>query len=152
MVAEELSLAPEQGRTIETELSQLKRELDNLLRLAADGQAPDSILSEIVKREKRVDELEHHLAACRFEEPSDLDQRRIKRALRGRLSKFCDLLHDDVPLARRALGKLLVGPIRFIPVDFKSWRVEGETQLGALLTPTSIRMASPTGFEPVSPP
>jgi site-specific DNA recombinase len=151
MLTEQSREAPERAQSIDDEIGRLQRELDNLLQLAAAGRAPESVLSEIMKRERQIEELEQQLATYRIEEPRELEVP-LKRDLREHLRRFRDLIYSDVTLARQALRTLLAGPIRFIPVEPKSWRVEGETQLGALLPPTRISMASPRGFEPLLPP
>ncbi|MFQ5937153.1 MAG: recombinase family protein, partial [Acidiferrobacterales bacterium] len=146
---EEHKQAPERAECIEAEIKQVRQELDNLLRLAAAGRTPESVLSEIVKREQRIEELGQQLATCRIEKPGEAELLQLKQDLRAHVGRFSDLLYCDVTLARQTLRTLLAGPLRFIPVEPKSWRVEGETQLGALLPPTRISMASPRGFEPL---
>ena len=57
------------------------------------------------------------------------------------------------PLARQALRALLAGPITFAP-ERGGYRLRGATKIGALWAdaPARVKMASPTGFEPVLPP
>ena len=79
----------------------------------------------------------------------------IKKAMLERMAKFHDLMHSDIPLARQAFRKLLNGPVKCVPVirdGRKDYAVQGETRLGALLTPASVTLASRRGFEPRLPP
>jgi hypothetical protein len=79
----------------------------------------------------------------------------LKAAMVARMGKFQNLIHADAPLARQALRKLLVGPIKCIPVvrdGRKGYAIRGETRLGALLASSNVTLASPRGFEPRLPP
>ena len=75
----------------------------------------------------------------------------LRQELRVRMARFKDLVYSDVPKSRQALRKLLHGPIRYIPGKGKAYELRGKTQLGALLPPTSVTLASPRGFEPLLP-
>ena len=70
-------------------------------------------------------------------------------------SRIRDTLQNDVPGAREALKQILDGPISF-KLNGSDYRIEGKTRVGAVFSPdstaTSIKMASPRGFEPLSPP
>jgi hypothetical protein len=76
----------------------------------------------------------------------------VEKDLRGRLARFIELLHANVPQARQVLRKLLVEPVRFIPQGGKDYLLRGKSCVDALVLPRSIRLASPRGFEPLLPP
>jgi len=88
MLTEQRRQAPVRSAGIETEIRRLRRELDNLLQLVADGRAPQSVLTEITKRETQIENLEQQLATHRPEAPTAQELRRIKRDLREHLGGF----------------------------------------------------------------
>ena len=155
LLAERRRTNPDRPRAIEAELKKLQRELANFNRAIAGGIAPKSVLAEIATREIRVEELERERNELGAEEPSELDLRRLRKAAEARIGRFKDLIHEDVPLARQALRKLFAKPLRFNPVVYnsrKTYRFEGHTQVGALIDPIYLEMASPRGVEPLLPP
>ena len=59
--------------------------------------------------------------------------------------RLAHLLHEEVPLARQTLRKLLVEPLTFKPVmadGHKSYAFEGKARAGMLLEPFYLEMAS----------
>ena len=88
MLTEQRRQAPVRSAGIETEIRRLRRELDNRLQLVADGRAPQSVLTEITKRETQIENLEQQLATHRPEAPTAQELRRIKRDLREHLGGF----------------------------------------------------------------
>ena len=143
--------APEQ---LEAEALKLRKEIERFLHAIADGSAPASVLTEIKRREARLDEIEQERQTLVIGQPSELESRRLKEALRERLGRFDELLLSDVPLARQALRKLIAGRVEFHPVERDGER--GYHLRWALVTKAlldgNIALASPTGFEPVLPP
>ncbi len=120
--------------------------------LIASGKAPSSVLAEITAREQRIQALEQELAETQLAQaPTQLDTKRLHKALSERLGRFAELVRADVPVARQALRKLLAEPMVLEPVD-GHYRITGQTKLGALLDPNHIGMASPRGVEPLSSP
>ncbi len=124
--------------------------------LIAEGRAPERILGEISSREQRIRALELERERLRAATPTAADIARIRELARARIGHLRETLHGDVAGARAALRHLLEGSITFKP-EGSDYRLEGTTRVGALLTPevegstslTPIRLASPTGFEPV---
>jgi hypothetical protein len=156
MVEQQRKNEPDPTKRLEAEIRRLGRERDNLVNLAAQGRAPQTVLDEIAKRERAIAALEAQLARVphRLQFVSR-DIATLKAGMIERMSRFQDLIHSDIPLARQALRKLLVGPIKCIPVvrDGKNgYAVRGETRLGALVPQACVRLASPRGFEPRLPP
>jgi hypothetical protein len=80
---------------------------------------------------------------------------RIRQHAHERMRRLRETLNSDVAGAREALKQILDGPISF-KLDGPDYRIEGKTRIGALLAPgsdtTSIKLASPRGFEPLLPP
>ena len=147
---------PERPQELEAELKKVRREVGRFMELVADGSAPRSVLAEIANRETRIEALEKELRELAAHAPDELDMRRLRKAVEAHAAKFKDLLRGDVPRARQALRKLLVGKLRFTPVlqaGRKSYTFEGQTRVGPLLvTQGYIEVASPGGFEPPLPP
>ena len=125
------------------------------MRLIADGQAPESVLAEVRRREERLKELEKEREMVGQPLP-DLDHAEIRKLCGVRLDRFRDLLLGDVPLARQALRKLLPEPLKVFPAVVegrRTLRFEGATTLGPLFDPEVYKgLASPRGFEPRLPP
>jgi hypothetical protein len=154
MVEQQHKQEPDPTKRLEAEIRRLGRERDNLVNLAAQGKAPASVLDEIAKRQRAIAALEAQLAPHRLQFVNR-DIATLKAGMIERRSRFQDLIHSDIPLARQAQRKLLVGPIKCIPVvrDGKNgYAVPGETRLGALVPQACVRLASPRGFEPRLPP
>ena len=86
------------------------------------------------------------------EDPTEADLKRLRIALRGRLAHFDQLMLSDIPVARQALRKLLVGRIAFQPEErdgARAYKLSWSIVTKALLEPSGyIGMASPGGFEP----
>jgi site-specific DNA recombinase len=138
---------PSSKKKLQQERKQIEQELDNFMALVAGGSTSSRVLSEIEKREARLVEIERELAA---QTPvGQLDEKRMEKALRTRAADLAGLLRSDTRKARRALDKLLDGPIEFIPGSGKGYTIRGNTRLGALLPPASTLVASPRGFEPL---
>lgn len=155
LVVERRQQTPERTTQIDCELRKLRRELENLLALAASGDAPQSVLTEIRKREGAIETLDTERAQLTAAEPQTLDGRRLQRALEERAEQLRALLAADVPRARQALRSLLSGPLRFSPTvieERKGYTFEGQTKVGALLDPANVYMgvASPRGFAEIS--
>jgi hypothetical protein len=148
----ELKQNPDKPRELEAEARKLRRELERFEQLIAGGQAPETVLLAIRRREERLRELEGEMKALQPVPILDAD---IRRICREHVARFKDLLQGDVPVARQALRRLLIGKLRMSPVTVngrRTLRFEGETTLGPLLDPGYKGWASPRGFEPRLPP
>lgn len=148
LAAEELRKSPHKPRELEQEERGLQREIDRFLKAIGDGEALESVMREIGRREERLSEVRKHLASLREPIP-ELDMDKIKAMCGERLARFRDLLMADVPVARQALRKLLPEPLRVMPVTIdgrRTLRFEGRTVLGPLFEPTYKGLASPRGF------
>ncbi len=87
------------------------------------------------------------------EDPADADLKRLRVALRGRLAQFDRLMMSDIPIARQAFRKLLVGRIAFqaeVRDGARAYKLNWAIVTKPLLEPSGyIGMASPRGFEPL---
>ena len=154
LVAQELKLNPAKPRELEREAKAIQKELDRFVLAIADGTAPESVIREIRRREDRMKELDGKLATLRAPLP-DLSIGEVRAMCSARLERFRALLLGDVPVARQALRKLLLEPLRITPAMSGGRRTlafEGRTTLGPLVDPTYKGMASRRGFEPRLPP
>ncbi len=145
---------PNRAKQLETELRRLRGELDRFIALIAGGKAPERVLEEIATRESRLKDLESELTQLKTASPR-IDAVRIRELATTRAKGLHATLHTNVAQAREALKLLLAGPITF-KLDGSGYRLEGQTRIGPLFAAepsiTRIRLASPTGFEPVLPP
>jgi hypothetical protein len=97
MVMERQQQNPEREKEIGREIRRLHRELDNLIKLVAGGNAPDRVLAEIASREARIKALEGESATLAMAEPTEMDIRRLKRVLERHASGFRDLVGPTYP-------------------------------------------------------
>ncbi len=140
---------------LQEDIRSAQRKLNNFLVLIAEGNAPQAVMDQIRELEQRIEALkferQSHLAIL----PGAQDLKVLRKGLHGRLSDLRELVYGNVPKARQALRKLLVGPVEFAPElegERKYWRLRGQTTIGPLFDPIYLRMASPRGFEPRLPP
>lgn len=130
-----LKQKPERLPQLEAEIKRERRELANMMNLAASGHAPKTVLADIRAREKRIETLADEIA--RYQAPvrsDDLELRRKRKEALQHIGRFKDLLRSDVPVARQALRKLLrdergeFAPLMFIPImrdGRKTYDVQG---------------------------
>jgi DNA invertase Pin-like site-specific DNA recombinase len=139
LAAERRRTAPDEPERLQAEIRKLRRQIDNLITLAADGEAPKSVRTEILARENRIAALEAALAEITAPtDPSEMDMRRLRRAIREESGRLSELLRDDLPRARQVLRKLLDGPVWFAPVvrvedRRKSYTFSGRTRISPLI-------------------
>lgn len=139
---EMLQRRPEALPALEAELKRERRELANLMKLAASGRAPKTLLADIAERERRVDALAGQIARYDAAPADDLGLRRARKLALEQAGRFRELMRSEVPLARQALRKLLrdergeFRPLTFLPVvreGRKTFAIDGTIQAAALL-------------------
>ena len=134
---------------------QLRRELDTVERQQArltDAVAAGADVPVLVERlratERRRSEL---IASLEARQPA---WREIERRVRKSLTDWRSLLTGDVAQTRQGFRQLLTAPIQFTPFverGRRGLRFEGRVGLEAVLGGEVVtKVASPTGFEPVS--
>jgi hypothetical protein len=110
---------------------------------------PKTILAEIKRLETRLEEIERDQQRLSEALPV-LTPTQIRDKCGAQLQRFEGLLLGDVPLARQALRRLLVEPLRIAPATVegrRTLRFEGTTTLGPLLDASHKGWASPPGIE-----
>ena len=144
---------PDKTKALEIRIKRLEREKDNLLAVAKAGKVtPESVLAGIRDQEGEIEAANGELA--RSPHRLAYDERELaalKKDLTERIGKFREVMHGDVHLARQALRKLLNGPIKCTPVERdgrKRYEISGETKLGGLFIPASVRLVPRKGLEP----
>jgi DNA invertase Pin-like site-specific DNA recombinase len=150
LIAKRHTQSPDREQALEVQLRQLRGELDQFMKLIAGGSAPTTILEEITKREAEITQLKVQLDESRTRFDGYRDERRLKQRLYAKIGRFSELMYSEVPKARQALCRLLNGPILCKPETIDGQRTlvfRGETNLGTLLEPTFITMATPRGFD-----
>jgi DNA invertase Pin-like site-specific DNA recombinase len=153
-VDEALRLLADRQRTrvgvperLDAEARRLRKEIDRFVAAIAGGTAPATVVAEIQKREARLVEIEKEREEFGVEMPSGFEERRLRKAFRTRLGEFDGLLRSDVPLARQALRKVIVGRIAFKPAEVdgaRGYRLGWSVVPGALMA-GNIGVASPRG-------
>ncbi len=142
---------------IERELSVIEAHLRNLVDAIANGKKDGSLLERLNTEETRKEELLAELERLTAsEEMPDLDDARLKRDLKARVSDTKALLCRHVPQGRQILHKLIERPLMCEPFEDgkqRGYRVTGEGSYIPILPNllTSLKLVSPTGFEPVLP-
>ncbi len=144
---------PDTTKKLEAEIKREKRQRDRLIAECAAGvQIPGSLLADLQNRDHRIAALESELARSPHRLEFDTkDLERLRARMTDRIGKFHDLLHANVSLARQVLRKLLVGPIKCVPVvqdGRKRYAILGETRLGPLLVPERVTLVPRKGLEP----
>lgn len=136
-----LKQAPQELPKLEAELRKVRKELARFLSAIAGGNAPKSIMAEIARRERRIEQLDREIGRYSVPDVSELDLRRARKGAREAGGRFKDLLRGDVPRARQALRKLLrdrdgnFAPLLFVPVvrgGRKTYNVQGAVQVAPL--------------------
>jgi hypothetical protein len=79
---------PDRAKGLQKEISRIENELDKFMALIAKGKAPDSVLTEIHKREDRIKKLEADLHQLTLDSPTELDAKRLQRALEQRVGQY----------------------------------------------------------------
>jgi DNA invertase Pin-like site-specific DNA recombinase len=131
----------ERRAALEREMTTLDRELANLTRAIAQGRRPESLLTEIERREGRRTEIQADLARlAQAEQLASLDLTNLEHQLRERLKDWQGLLTRHVLQARQILGKLLPTRLVVTPELEGRYRFEGTGRITPLirgLIPTS---------------
>jgi hypothetical protein len=134
------------------ELQALREECDRLAEAIARGGPLDALLARLADRQARYMALERELSARAAERPA-IDLEALSARLRAKLADWRRLLRRNVAEGRAVLRTLLVGPLRFTPIEERrrGYAFEGVIALDRLVSgvvelPT--RLASPAGFEP----
>jgi site-specific DNA recombinase len=136
---------------LDDEARRLRDEIDRFVRAIGRGTAPQAVIEAISAREARLAEVGRERTAVTAPEPSELEERRLRKAFRARLGEIDALFRcADVPRAREALRKVIPGRIAFDPMEKENhrgfrlrWSVVTSALMGGYLG-----LASPRGFEP----
>ena len=136
------------------ELATVRHECERLAEAIGRGGPLDALLGRLTERQGRATAIEQELGQMRSER-SVINLDGLESRLRAKLADWRGLLTRNVTEGRAVLRALLIGPLRFTPVDDgarRGYAFSGAIALDRLLAgvvelPT--KMASPTGFEPV---
>ncbi|MDP2320626.1 MAG: hypothetical protein Q8O42_14960 [Acidobacteriota bacterium] len=136
------------------ELATVRHECERLAEAIGRGGPLDALLGRLTDRQGRATAIEQELSLMRAERPLvTLDG--LESRLRAKLADWRGLLTRNVAEGRAVLRALLIGPLRFTPIDDgrrRGYAFSGAISLDRLLAgvvelPTMV--ASPRGFEPV---
>ncbi len=136
---------------LEIEAERLSAEITRLTDAIAGGGDLPSLRAGILDRQRRLDGIQ---ADTRQVRAAKLSSRRLEQQLRVQLADWRGLLLKETASARGLLRRLLREPLTFTPVLEEPRRVtfEGRIALDRMLAgliDLPLRVASPTGFEPV---
>jgi site-specific DNA recombinase len=141
---------PERVDQLQTELSRVRREQENLLRAVESGQAPVSLLDRLREREHERGKIEREIQSCRAVQVSEANVRNVRHVLEDHLSNLSDTLRKDLVSARQALSKLLVGRVKFTPMELgdgrRTYELEAELTLGKVLSAVAQTCNVPDGI------
>ena len=147
--------APNRRTAIQRELSLIEARLRNLVDAIAAGKKEGTLIERLNAEETRKEELVAELKQLTAsEELPDLNDARLTRDLRARISDTHALLSRHVPQARQVLRKLIERPLiceSFENGQQRGYCVTGQGSYLPILPNsfTSLKVVSPTGFEPV---
>ncbi|MDD9944298.1 MAG: recombinase zinc beta ribbon domain-containing protein [Myxococcales bacterium] len=128
-----IEAAPGKVRGLEQEAKKVQRELDNLTELAAQGDAPTTILKAIHERERRLIAIRGELDVLgAMDETASLEIRRLEQEGRAKIAALHEEIKADPPGARRLVEALLQDKLAMTPVK-GGVRVQGEMVLPNLL-------------------
>lgn len=121
--------------------NELRREIEKLAEaLLASEQKSATVMRLITEREKRLADLDAHIAVARTA-PSvlDMEVRRMEAEARRRLADLRGMLSRSLTEGRRALQAMLHGPLRFEPNAERRYDIRGTLAAGgALFTTESV--------------
>ena len=145
-------------QALKGDLVAVEAELHNLAETAAKGGAVPIILESLAGREADRRRLQAELAACESEHPATLKPAHVLRAqLHGFLDDWRGLLSRNVAEARPLLDLVLADRISFTPTADRRYQLTVPIVFDRVMTAAvpdlrglQDRVASPTGFEPVS--
>lgn len=103
------------------ELATVRQETERLAEAIGRGGPLDSLLGRLTERQARATAIEQELVQMRAERPLvNLDG--LETRLRAKLADWRGLLTRNVAEGRAVLRALLIGPLRFTPIDDGSRR------------------------------
>jgi hypothetical protein len=134
-------------KTLESERARIDSELRNLANAIATGRTPGTILSEIERREARVQEIEATLAQLDTADALvQIDVRNLEMKLRQKLQDFQGLASRHVQQTRQILRLLIPGRLTMTPRS-DHYEFRGEGVLTPLLAGViSQKVVTPAGF------
>ncbi|MEO8076717.1 MAG: recombinase family protein [Acidobacteriota bacterium] len=155
LALEELSPATQDRNRekIVMELAQVRQECDRLAEAIGGGGPLDALVARLTAREARCVALEQELAYRPADRPV-MTLPALEARLRAKLGDWRALLARNVQEGRAVLRALLIGPLKFTPVNEprrRGYAFEGQVALDRLLAGVvelPPLMASPAGFEP----
>jgi hypothetical protein len=157
----QLKKDPAIKRKLQAEIKRLEHEKENLVLLSAQKlDDPAGVAKAINERAQRIKACEMELASL----PDEFDADKLaslKAKMAGDIARFRDMMRDrrNAPLARQVLRKLLIEPIRCIPImrdGKRDFAIRGRATTGAFTSAPSLKLAAnsgrPHGKPPLNPP
>lgn len=149
----DLAVPDSSRQKLEAELAAAHQECERLTDAIARGGPLDTLVARLAARQARCEQVEQQLAFHGADRPY-VNLEGLEQRLRTKLADWRGLLHRNVSEGRAVLRTLLVGPLRFTPVNDgrrRGYAFEGTIALDRLVAgvvdlPTVV--ASPPGFEP----
>ena len=149
------ALAPEnrdgEVERLRTEWTTMQVECGRWVEAIASGGDMPVLVQSLQARQTRLRTLQEAIGKLGDREHNQ-DAGELERHVRERLEHWRELLTEQTQAGRGPLRQILVGPIRFTPVERdgkRGYSFSGEVALATLLAgvvDVSMSMASPTGF------
>ena len=143
--------APDRTDELHRELARVQREAENLLRAIEGGHSPDLLVERLRDKEReraRIQiEIKNLSSAAQV---SKIDLGRVWAVLEDHLKNLSNTLRADPVGARQALSMLLVGKVRFTPMELeggkRTYELEAEFTLGKVLSFAAQTCTVPDGI------
>ena len=136
----------------EQEIRTLEKEVENLTRALASG-GSSTIAGAIRQREAQIAVLQAEERANEARAKNTPNAATLRHELTEKARDWRACLHGEPAAARRVLGVCISGRLTFRPIidqDGEAYEITGTATAEELLAgKTLLRVASPTGFEPV---
>jgi hypothetical protein len=140
-------------RRVESELARVQEECGRLADAIARGGPLDVLVELLTERQTRRVALERELSTAPSQVLEYVSPPALEAGLRAKLADWRGLLRRNVGDGRAVLRQLLIGPLRFTPVNEtrrRGYAFEGKIALDRLLAgvlelPTKV--ASPAGID-----
>ena len=129
-------------RRLESEIAATERELERLVEAIAAGDAPSAVLAGIKAREARLAAARAELAACAAVPMTEVSRWELAQEV----LEWRELLRGSREQGRQVIAKLLDGDWLVFEPTADGYRIRGLANLNRLVI---LKVASPTGFEPV---
>ncbi len=140
---------------LQARAADLQAELDRLVQaLLRTNEQPESVMRAISEREDKLAAVQAEIDAYGTNRKVlDLEARRLEQEARRRLKDFQGIVRRNPEQARKVIAAVVTAKLVWTPITTSAgrrYRITGEADpCGVVGELGSVKLASPTGFEPV---